>query len=327
MQRSTKSDWGSACRSPRLLARLIIDDRVSPAHILLSPPQLRQLGLGPHRRVACFLKARHQPASSLPLAVVLHPIRELRPGVHRQLKAEVDLQGLSRDELRSFFVAWLASQATPVPEAQPDSASAFTIGQALNNDTGATPGEVTPNGDAELGSAAHGRNAEAPAVALETGSMLSVQSADGKQKSSFFLELTWQAAAPKDSHLMLQSPQAFLQSGVPVEMGPGVELPASSKADKASWQGRSPQSATANHSAAAEGLPASSGAGAPLHVSGQRQEADYHVIFTAWLSPVEIFVSPISGHMRGMQGTSMGLKIIDCGGTSLLGLLIWGTSF
>lgn len=263
------------------MARLIIDDRVSPAHILLSPPQLRQLGLGPHRRVACILKARHQPASSLPLAVVLHPIRELRPGVHRQLSAEVDLQGLSRDELRSFFVAWLASQAAPASAAEPGTASEPKSERAQKGGAEASPGDEATNGAVRSGSATDGRDAEAPIVALETGSMLSVQSADGKRKSSFFLELTWQAAAPKESHLMLQSAQAFLQSGVPVELGPGVELPASSKGEKSGWHGQSAQGPATSHSAAAEGLQASKGAGAPLHVSGQRQEFTCHVVPTA----------------------------------------------
>ena len=269
-EKRAKRAWGSACRSPRLLARLLVDDRVSPAHILLSPPQLRQLGLGPHRRVACILKARQQPPSSLPLAVVLHPIRELRWGVHRKLRTEVDLQALSRDELCSFFVAWLASQAAPA--AQPDSTSVLTAEQARHDGTGAAPGDDTPDGAVESGRTASGSGVEAPAVALETGSMLSVQSADGQRKSSFFVELTWQAAAPKESHLMLQSAQAFHTSGVPVEMGPGVELPAASKADKPGWHGQPVHSPAASQSAAAIGIPATNGAGAPLHVSGQRQK-------------------------------------------------------
>ena len=218
--------------------------------------------------MACILKARGQPASSLPLAVVLHPIRELRPGVHRQLKAEVDLQSLSRDELRSFFVAWLASQAAPASAAEPGTALPSKPEQARKGGAETAPGDDIPSRDVAPGSATYESDAEAAAVAVETGSMLSVQSADGKRKSSFFVELTWQAAAPKESHLMLQSAQSFLESGVPVELGPGVELPAALKADKSSWHGQYAQSPAASHSAAANGQPASNGAGAPLHVSG-----------------------------------------------------------
>ena len=252
------------------MASLIVDEGVSLAHILLSPPQLRQLCLEPHRRVACILKARHAPASSLPLSVVLHPIRELRPGVHRQHDAEVDLWALGRDELRSFFVSWLASQAAPASDTEPGTVSASKSAKAQTCVVEA-PGDARPDRAEKLGSASSGREVAAPGVALETGSVLSTQSADGRQTSSFFLELTWRPGVPKESHLMLQSAQAFLQSGVPVELGPAVELPAVAKADTSGWQGQPAQSLVARQSAA-NGQPASAGAGAPLRVSGQTQK-------------------------------------------------------
>lgn len=254
------------------MARIIVDERVSPAHILLSPPQLRQLCLEPRRRVACFLKARHQPFSSLPLSVVLHPVRELRPGVHRHLDAGVDLQALGRDELCGFFVSWLASQAASTPsiyppsDAEPGIASGPESAQAQKCRAEA-PGDACPDRARKSGSADSGSEVEAPGVALETGSVMSAQSADGRRKSSFFLELNWRPGVPKESHLMLQSAQAFLHSGVPVELGPGIELPAAAKADTSGWQGQPVQSLALRQSAANEQA-ASSGAGAPLHVSG-----------------------------------------------------------
>ena len=250
------------------MARLIVDDRVSPAHILLSPPQLRHLGVGPHRRLACSLKARQQPPSSLPLSVVLHPVRELRPGVHRLVEAEVDLQALSRDELRKLFASWLASQATPAVDPEHGTAPGWPSEQPQKSEAEAEPGNEGPDGTGDPGSASHGGSVEGPGVALQSGSALSVQSADGMRKSSFFLELTWQLAAPKDSHLMLQSAQSFLESGVPVELGPGVELPAAPRAAKSGWHEQAPQSLVASHPAANDES-VSSGAGAPLHVSGQ----------------------------------------------------------
>ena len=250
------------------MARLIVDDRVSPGHILLSPPQLWHLGVGPHRRLACTLKARQPPPSSLPLAVVLRPVRELRPGVHRRVGAEVALQALSRDELRKLFASWLASQATPAADSEPGTAPGLPSQRLQGTEAEAMRGVEGPNRTVDPGSTSDGCSAEPPGVALQSGSVLSVQSADGMRKSSFFLELTWQPAAPKDSHLMLQGAQSFLESGVPVELGPGVELPAAIRAARSGWHEQSAQSLMASHPAASDAS-TPNGVGAPLHVSGQ----------------------------------------------------------
>ena len=65
---------------------------------------------------------------------------------------------------------------------------------------------------------------------------------------------------------MLQSADSFLESGMPVELGPAIELPAASKADRSSWHEQSAQGHLASH-------PAENGAQSPnsaalLPVSG-----------------------------------------------------------
>ena len=232
-----------ACRASRLLARLLIDDAVSPAHILLSPPQLRQLGVRPHRRLAVTLKARHLTALQ-PLAVTLHPVRELRPGVHRLVSAEVDLQSLSRTELRQFFAMWLACQGSAAPEPSNFVSSPVT--------SQARPAERMAGSDQQgltEGSSAANEciSSDAAAVPLQSGSVLSMQSAGGERSSSFFVELSWQPGTPRDSQLMLQSAQVFLKSGVPAEVGPAIELPAASQPNRSSWHAGLEHSHSASH--------------------------------------------------------------------------------
>ena len=234
-----------ACRASRLLARLLIDDAVSPAHILLSPVQLRQLGVRPHRRLAVTLKARHLIARQ-PLAVTLHPVRELRPGVHRLVSTEVDLQSLSRTELRHFFAMWLACQGSAAPEprkfvSSPVASKAQSAERMAGSDQqGFTEGSSAAN---------ECISSDAAMVPLQSGSVLSMQSAGGERSSSFFVELSWQPGAPKDSQIMLQSAQGFLKSGVPAELGPAIELPAASQPHRSSWYAGHEHSHAASHPA------------------------------------------------------------------------------
>ena len=259
----------SKCRASRLLARLLTDDSVSPAHILLSPPQLRQLGVRPHRRLAVTLRAGQQPQST-PLAVVLHPVRELTPGIHRLISAEVDLQGLSSSKLRQFFASWLACQGAPTLH----SSSVQTQSMPPATETqDAGVGARSGIADTESHTAGDGAIAqqllEASAVPLQSGSMLSLQSADGERRSSFFVELSWPAAVLKDSQVMLQSAEAFLESSTQVELGPAIELPAASKADKSDWQEASSQSLINRHSADS-GKQATDGTTSPPVSGGSR---------------------------------------------------------
>ncbi|CAK0784927.1 hypothetical protein CVIRNUC_008132 [Coccomyxa viridis] len=240
-------------KASRLLARLVIDETVSPAHVLLSPPALRQLGLRPHRRLAVTLKAAQQPGSA-PLSVVLHPVRELRPGVHRLVSAEVDLQGLGAPDLRSFFASWLACQAAAGAHSPgcstPEAAQSASMPQEAGSGQGFRAAQM--QSDAEKNGKSSQSSCVNMAVPVQSGSIVSVQSADGERTSSFFIELSWQAGEPKECQFMLQSAAAFLESSTSVQLGPALELPAVAQRDKSAWpdQARLSSSSTSGTQAA-----------------------------------------------------------------------------
>ena len=245
----------NSCRASRLLARLVIDETVSPAHVLLSPPALRQLGLQPHRRLAVTLKAAQQPGSA-PLSVVLHPVRALRPGVHRLVSAKVDLQGLAAPDLRGFFASWLACQAAAGAHSpgcsSPEAAQSASMPQEAGPEHGSRAAQVQRNAE---GKGSSQSSCDYIAVPVQSGSILSVQSADGERTSSFFIELSWQAGEPKESQFLLQSAAAFLESSTPVQLGPALELPAVAQQDKSAWPEQTRQSSSSTSSTQAAASP------------------------------------------------------------------------
>ena len=182
------------------------------------------------------LKAAEQP-SSMPLSVVLHPVRELRPGVHRLVNAEVDLQGLTAQDMRSFFASWLACQAAAGAHSpgcsSPEAAQSASMPQEAVSDQGSQAAQM------QSGAEGNGRSSQSScdgiAVPVQSGSIASVQSMDGERRSSFFIELSWQAGEPKESQFLLQSAAAFLEISTPVQLGPALELPAVAQQDKSAW--------------------------------------------------------------------------------------------
>ena len=179
-----------------------------------------------------IVKAAPQP-SSAPLSVVLHPVRELRPGVHRLVSAEVDLQGLSAPDMLNFFASWLACQAAAGAHSTPEAAQSASMPQEAVPEQGFRAAQVQR--DAEGNSRSSQSSCGDVAVPAQSGSIVSVQSADGERRSSFFVELSWQAGVPKESQFLLQSAAAFLQSSTPVQLGPALELPAVAQQDRSAW--------------------------------------------------------------------------------------------
>lgn len=203
----------------------------------------------PHRRLAVTLKARQQPPCSMPLSIVLHPVRELRPGVHRHVSAEDYLRGLSKTELCHFFASWVESQATRALDARSATVPEATAKQSQSAGAKVALGRHGLQDSTEADSTSNEPGFRTSGVRLQSGSVLSVHSAGGIRRSNFFIELSWQAAVPKDSQVMLQSAESFLESGMPVELGPAIELPAASEADKSSWHEQSAQCQLASHPA------------------------------------------------------------------------------
>ena len=200
------------------------------------------------------LKAAQQPGSA-PLSVVLHPVRALRPGVHRHVSAEVDLQGLSAPDLRGFFASWLACQAAAGAHSPgcstPEAAQSASMPQGPGSGQGFRAAQM--QSDAKRNGRSSQSSCDGIAVPVQSGSIVSVQSADGERTSSFFIELSWQAGEPKECQFLLQSAATFSESSTPVQLGPALELPAVAQRDKSAWpdQARLSSSSTSSTQAAA----------------------------------------------------------------------------
>ena len=241
------------------------------------------------------LKAAQQPGSA-PLSVVLHPVRELRPGVHRLVSAEVDLQGLGAPDLRSFFASWLACQAAAGAHSPgcstPEAAQSASMPQEAGSGQGFRAAQM--QSDAEKNGKSSQSSCVNMAVPVQSGSIVSVQSADGERTSSFFIELSWQAGEPKECQFMLQSAAAFLESSTSVQLGPALELPAVAQRDKSAWpdQARLSSSSTSGTQAATS----------PPSLSGTHLLLachDYHtVLLPLVLTREPDFAEDITSHMK-----------------------------
>ena len=253
------------------------------------------------------VQAAQQPGSAT-LAVVLHPVRELRPGVHRLVSAEVDLQGLSAPDMRGLFASWLACQAAAgahgpgcsTPEAAQSASMPQESGSGHGHRADKMQSDAAMNGRSSQGSC---NDLEVP---VQSGSILSVQSADGEKCSSFFIELNWQAGEPKESQFLLQSAAAFLESGTQVQLGPALELPTVAQRDKSAW----PEQARLSSSSASSTQAAAS----PPSLSGTHLlficHDDHIVLLSLILTTKPVLAGDTDSHMDSSDNSSLWIEYI-----------------